>query len=186
MARATSSLPVPLSPWITTGITVRAATAISSRTWAMAGPLPTRRSVRRLAGAPDDSSCAPSCASSRPADPGMPTSPREQRRGEGNIGTVDRLFQHGRGFFPTQEGLAACEDRQGQQETQARQGQHPPGDFHGAPGSDEGEQEGVLDDGVAGAQEQTEAEQLLRADSLFLGDRDDDAGPVGDPEEQSR
>src|SRR3989454_3644632 len=186
MARATSSLPVPLSPWITTGISVRAATAISSRTCAMAWPPPMMRSVRRLAGWPDDSSCAASCASSRPADPGMPTSPQDIRCGEGNIGTGDGLFQPRRGLFPTpcSQRPPRTEDRQGQEETQSRQEEHPQGDLPGTLRPDQGEQEGVLDDGVAGAEEQAEAVQLLRADFLFLGDRDDDARPVGDAEEE--
>src|SRR3989441_41388 len=186
MARATSSLPVPLSPWITTGISVRAATAISSRTWAMAGPPPMMRSVRRLAGWPDDSSCSASCASSRPAEPGMPTSPQDIRCGEGNIGTEDRLFQPRRGLFPTpgSERLPGTENRQGQEEAQPGQEEHPQGDLAGAPGPDQGEQERVLDDGVAGAEEQAEAVQPLRANLLLLGDRGDDPRPLGAAEEE--
>src|SRR2546428_11427744 len=181
MARATSSLPVPLSPWITTGISVRAATAISSITCAMAWPPPMMRSVRRLAGWPDDSSCAASCASTRPAEPGMPTSPQDIRCGEGNIGTEGRLFQPRRGLFPTpgSERLPATENRQGQEEAQPGQEEHPQDDLPGAPGPDQGEQERVLDDGVAGAEEQAEAVQLLRAELLFPGDPDDNFRPVG-------
>src|SRR2546422_3507378 len=173
MARATSSLPVPLSPWITTGISVRAATAISSRTCAMAWPPPMMRSVRRLAGWPDDSSCAASCASSRPADPGMPTSPHDIRCGEGNMGRGDRLFQPGRGLSPTpgSQRPAATEDRQGQKEAQTRQEEHPQRDLPGAPRPDQGEQKRILDDGVTGAEEQAEAVQLPRADLLLFGDR---------------
>src|SRR5882672_1679926 len=100
----------------------------------------------------------------------MLPSPGALSRCGANIGARRRLIQRERGFFPTpaQERLASCENGESQEEPESSQEEHAASDLSRARSPRQGEQEGVLDDGVARAEKQSEAVQLFRSDLLIL------------------